>query len=119
MCSHRSGDLERPIWKTAHRTSAGTGRKTWIWTGCKHASAENRSLLITSDPERIAEIEANWAKAIPDLLALKTAGWTDSAKAEFTRRLTDRPYDLPESGTLELAHSEPAQHEQRNHEEHE
>lgn len=117
VCSHPpnrlnlfAGIAERPRWQYAVRTSDKRNERCYFWIGCKHAEAV--AMDATKNPvghEAFAHIEEKWGAALPALLVEKTARWTETARAEFVRFLSDRPF------TSRLSeHSAPTTHEPTN-----
>lgn len=90
-CSSR-GDLEHPIFKFAHNTSALRGRRCYFFSGCRHASEVSPLLSLWDSPADWARIEAAWAAKVAQLFAARTERWTDSQRESFRRALLARAW---------------------------
>lgn len=97
LCSHR-GMTDRPIWRFASNTSAKRGKKSYFFSGCRHATESAHPTTIWDDPADWSRIEADWQARTEKLFAGHTATWTEPQRVTFRRMLGDRSF-LP--GTTE------------------
>lgn len=118
VCSHPpnrlalfDGMAERPRWQYAHRTSEKRSARCYFWVGCKHAEAVATDATKNPVGEAFDVIEDKWRAALPALLAEKTARWSETARAEFVRFLSDQPFTSQPSEQFA-----PTTHEQRTNE---
>ncbi len=90
-CSNR-GDIDHPLWKFSHCTSAKRGHRCYFFSGCRHAAEVSPLASIWDEPADWARIEAAWTAKTEQLFAARTERWTDSQRESFRRALLARAW---------------------------